>query len=107
MGGIMSNIIVCELCGTEYGENPIFEVFHHGPLGGHCLCVNCYIAGYTQSKMKNKLLRCNIKKTCCNCSFTNKDKESRKVFLVHWYGKYGDKYMCEKCIYDKDFRNKQ
>tara|TARA_R110002073_G_scaffold24012_7_gene81342 strand:+ start:6249 stop:6581 length:333 start_codon:yes stop_codon:yes gene_type:complete len=108
MGEFFSLPVNCEVCKTEYGETAIFKVYHHGPLGGHFLCCDCFprVVNYDLSGIENKLSFHNKSNTCYNCKFKNKDIHSRKVFKVFWYGKYGGEYMCEKCIYDKKFRNK-
>ena len=108
MGGIISIPERCEICDIECGETAIFKVHHHGQLGGHFFCCHCFpeLINYDLSDMENNLSYCNKRKTCYNCNFKNKDIHSRKVFKVYWNGKYGDKYMCERCVYDKDFRKK-
>lgn len=107
MGAYNSKIISCEICNIEYGELAIFSIYHHGDMGGHDICVECY------SKLNKKLLNTSFKnknkskdicKTCENCNYKNKDILSKRLFKVHWYGKFGDRIICEECIYNKEYR---
>jgi hypothetical protein len=105
MGLSESKIIKCEQCDSEYGELAIFSIYHHGDLGGHDICVDCYVglkSSLLHKSFKNKNKSC---KTCENCNYKNKDISSRRLFKVHWFGKFGDRIICEKCIYDKEYRN--
>lgn len=109
MGLSESIPVKCELCSHEYGELAIFKIYHHGYLGGHVICSVCYpnINHKTLSKnLKNELNLRYTQKTCCCCNYTNKNKLSRRLFKVYWIGKFGDKFMCEKCVYDKEYRRR-
>ena len=94
----------CENCSLEYGENPIFKIYHSGNLGGHILCSDCYNDKSLHDKLKNKLSNRCIKQKCSNCLFVNNYKESRKLLKIYWYGKFGDKILCDRCVFDKTYR---
>ena len=108
MGGINTMPECCEICNLEYGETPIFKIHHHGNLWGHFFCSNCFLEreDYDLEDMENKLTCLTKSKKCFNCNYKNTDINSLNIFKVFWYGKYGEKYMCERCIYDKDYRKK-
>ncbi len=109
MGITESLPVNCEICNIKNGETAILKIYHHGNLGGHYLCTECFPIenNYCSDDFKNVLPKGTESKKCFNCSFKNIDKNSIKVFKVFWYGKYGDKYMCERCVYDKNYRNKR
>ena len=102
--------VKCEICIQEYGKVAILEVFHHGNLGGHLFCIQCYsgIKQYAASPHFNNILSNREKgKTCCCCHYKNKGITSRRLLKVHWIGKFGNKIMCEKCIYNKKYRREK
>jgi len=107
--GISNSLPVrCELCNNEYGELAIFKVYHHGYLGGHNICCVCY-PNMNEERLSqcisNNLNKCDTVKQCYCCKYKNKNKLSRRLFKVYWDGKFGNKIMCEKCVYDKNYRN--
>ena len=105
MGIFSFKIITCEICRQGYGETAIFSVYHHGYLGGHTVCVECYPkindieCSKTFKDIKNK-----IYKKCDCCGHKNVNKLSRRIFKIHWFGKLDGRIMCEKCVYDKEYR---
>ena len=96
----------CEVCSLEYGETAIFKVHHHGILGGHSICINCYTNKKYLDNFKNELRNCDRIKQCNNCGYKNKNIKSKKLLKIYWVGKYGDKILCERCVFDKDYRTK-
>ena len=116
--------IKCYRCHIEYGEDAIFKVYNHPVFTGKTVCVNCYSKSMdpdtglnlcpssksnsettldTKSKRKQLLLTCE----CCKYNIKKYEDYtpcSRPIFKVYWVGKFGDKYMCEKCVYDKKHR---
>jgi hypothetical protein len=100
---IKNNIpIQCDQCKQCVGENAILEIFHHGPLGGHFLCIDCYnLKNLLNIKNKNR-----IKKKCKVCSYINNNENSYPNCKIHWYGKYNNIIMCEKCLFNKSRRRK-
>ena len=96
----------CEVCSLEYGETAIFKVHHHGILGGHSICINCHTNKKYLDNFKNELRNCDRIKQCNNCGYKNKNINSKKLLKIYWVGKYGDKILCERCVFDKDYRIK-
>lgn len=97
----------CEACGRMYGSIPVFEFYHHGELGGRCLCIHCF-QGYLENKnYLTEKIKKNVKSkvaTCTFCSYKNKNELSYRNIKVFWYGKYGNMIMCEKCLFNKTRR---
>ena len=102
----MGNMIPvkCEYCSLEYGETAIFKVYHHGLLGGHNICIDCYHDNKYLDDFKNQLRSCEKIKKCNNCGYKNKNITSKKLLKIHWVGKYGGNILCEQCVFDKDYR---
>ena len=40
-------------------------------------------------------------KICKNCK---KKSNEISIFQIYWFGKYDGELLCEKCIYDKEYR---
>ena len=94
----------CEICSLEYGEDAIFKIYHHGNSGGHVMCHKCYRHKNLHKLFSNKLSSRYTKQTCYTCGYTNIDTESRKLLKIYWLGKFGDKILCDKCVFDKKYR---
>jgi len=104
----MGNMIpvTCEVCFVEYGEKAIFKVYHHGLLGGHNICIDCYHDNKYLDNFKNKLSHCNRIRKCDNCGYKNKNVSSKKLLKIHWYGKFGNNILFDQCVFDKEYRKK-
>ena len=96
-----SEKIKCEICHITYGSTAILNVSDSGNLGGHHFCVNCYPSA-NEYKFTNNYFK---KMKCEWCSYKTDNESTLPVFKIYWYGKFGGHKMCEKCLYNKDYRN--
>lgn len=95
--------IKCEICKIEYGPTAILNISDPGNLGGHNICVDCYPeVSINTDKFKNEYF---TKMQCEWCKYKTSSKNNiRPVFKIFWYGKFGGNSMCQKCLYNKEFR---
>ena len=98
--GNSNNKISCEKCYRRYGELGVLRVYNNNNLGGPYFCVSCYPNIIHNTKYNNIC----SKNASCDCCGYNSSKSYISVFKVYWFGKYGGKFMCEKCLYNKKYR---
>ena len=102
--------INCEACFRICGENAILELYHHGELGGRFLCIDCFERYLNNKHYLTKTIKenKNIKIGKCKfCSHKNKNELSDYNFKIHWFGKYDNIIMCQKCLFNKSRRKKK
>lgn len=96
---------VCDSCGRIHGSTSILEVYHHGLLSGKYLCIDCFTTHTRKQNVKTYNVNNNSKISKCRfCSNKNLNHLSDHNFKIHWYGKYNNIIMCEKCLFDKKRR---
>lgn len=101
MGNTTITNVKCELCNSGWGWNPIFYISDSGHLNGHTLCIDCYEIEHSNLKRKRTFKRL----TCEWCGYTSRSICNQKpVFKISWKGKFGNRIMCEQCVYDRHYR---
>ena len=100
MGNSVEKKIYCEECSKMYGELGVLRVYNNNYSGGHFFCVYCYPNIKPYSGYSNIC----SKKACCEFCGYKSQSSTESVFKVYWFGKYGGRFMCEKCLYNKDYR---
>lgn len=103
MGNLLN--ISCDTCCQEYGEKPIVRISHNSNLNNKTLCLYCYQKQSKSHIIKSKIICKHTK--CERCNYiSNPNITSRAIFQIYWYGKFGNRIMCERCVFDKPYRSK-
>lgn len=102
MGNLFNRGPHCEKCYKTFGYTVGLYIYNNNNLGGHISCIDCYLD--MKSNLNIYENKCKKTEKCKICK-QKSGKNNISVFKIYWFGKYGGEYLCEKCVYNKKYRN--